>query len=489
MIARHDVFFFKQSIMAYSMNEITFTQFYQYLQDVYRKHPTENLREYISNIKDDQSSTMLKVTIPTDSCVEVIKMVIGRGGINLYNLTEHFALDFAWHNRETNEFELYSLPGSSIPIKSAASILLRNIQYMKAVVASRVNPISLDEEPQETISLDEPQQIISLDNEEEADTPELISLDDDEVETPDAEEPSFENTWGNAVDYINDDCLWDLNQPSYLPPTSPPLFSGAGATPVNDAAKRIVNRWDEDDEEDINLHVHWAPDTYNLPQNIKRTQFNSPLPSGWHNGETSRWSDEPVAGWGGEQMEEEDQSPSFQVKLCGYLDQNTTILLKNTCDFWLDANDVLTFSNQISHKRMKSAMSLLKVNGFTPLSYSLLLHGEPTQWHYNANNLQESLNTVISQQNQFERKFVYILDIYEFTDYWNSLVMKFANLIDDEEKVKRYIWTHFAFELNLNSLDDSCPDVQRPFHWVEQIIELMRNHPEVCNAVDHILDN
>jgi hypothetical protein len=461
--------------MSYSINEITFTEFSLYLQDVYSQHPTENLRHHISNIQDNQSSTMLKLTIPTDCSVDVLKMVIGRGGSNLYNLTQRFALDFAWHNRETNEFELYSMPGSSVPIQSACDMLLSSIQYMEQVVASRANPISLDEEPREVISLDdeeEPHVVISLDDEEEPHL--VISIDEEEVETPGVEELSFENNWGEP-EYINDynpwnvneePCSWDLNEE---PDLSPPLFSGAGATPANEAARGLVNGWGE--EEDEELRVHWAPDSDMLPPNVRRTRYNSPLPRGW----------------GGQAVP--PPSPSFQNQVSNFLDQHTKTHLKNNCDFWLDANDVLTFSHQISHQRMKAAMSLLKVNGFTPLPHAFLLHGEPTQWIYSANNLQESLNTVVSQQSQFERKFVYIVDMYSAVDYWNSLVMKFAHLIDDEAKVKSYIWSYFAFELNLNNLAHSCPDAQRSFHWIEELLKLMSEHPDVCDGMDHIMNS
>ena len=241
----------------------------------------------------------------------------------------------------------------------------------------------------------------------------------------------------------------------------------------------MVNRWDEEEEEEEELHVHWAPDSDMLPPNVRRARYNSPLPHGWSN--------TPIRRWGGERNP--PPSPSFRVELFDSLDKHTTTLLKNSCDFWLNANDVLTFSHQISHTRMKSVMSLLKVNGFTPLPYAFLLHGEPTQWTYTANNLQESLNTILSQQNPFERKFVYIMDIYAASDYWSSLVMKFANLIDNVEKVKSYIWSYFAFELNLNNLNHSCPDNERPFYWIEELLKLMEMHPEVGNGMDHIMNS
>ena len=52
MIDVYSVLSFIKSIMAYSINEITFTEFFQYLQDIYSRHPTENLRHHISNIKE-----------------------------------------------------------------------------------------------------------------------------------------------------------------------------------------------------------------------------------------------------------------------------------------------------------------------------------------------------------------------------------------------------------------------------------------------------
>jgi len=440
-------------ITAYTINEIAFSEFSLYLQDVYRQHPTENLRYHISNIQDNQSSTMLKLTIPTDSSVDVLKMVIGRGGCNLYNLTQRFALDFAWHNRELNEFELYSVPGSSVPIESAAEVLMNSIQQMEQVVATRANPISLDDE--------EPQVVISLDEEE---APPVISLDEDEPE----QYLNFQEVEADTEPWMEDNgpCVYRVESP-----LSPPLFTGAGDTPANEAARHLVNNtWCEEEE---GLHVSWADDSDMLPPNVRRARYNSPLPRVW----------------GGQAVPVPQPSPSLINRLDTFLDKFGETHLQNNCDFWLDANDVLTFSKQISHQRMKAAMSLLKVNGFTPLPHAFLLHGEPTQWIYSANNLQESLNTVVSQQSQFERKFVYIVDMYSAVDYWNSLVMKFAHLINDEAKVKSYIWSYFAFELNLNNLNHSCPDNERPFHWIEELLKLMEMHPEVGNGMDHIMNS
>ena len=58
MIDVYSVLSFKKSIMAYSINEIAFTEFFQYLQDVYSRHPTENLRHHISNIKEEEEFSL-----------------------------------------------------------------------------------------------------------------------------------------------------------------------------------------------------------------------------------------------------------------------------------------------------------------------------------------------------------------------------------------------------------------------------------------------